>query len=248
MKPEHDGEAPITGFQLVVLLLSVAILVLLLADATLDLPPESSRLVNIADNVVCLFFIIDVVLRYRKTPNKKEFWKWGWIDVLASIPNAEFVRYGRLVRVLRLIQILRGVRSFQRVLYLIKEHKFRSGFGAIVTTFCLVITFSSISILTVETSPDSNIRTAQDAVWWSVVTVTTVGYGDSYPVTPEGRIIAALLMITGAGLFGTLSGVIASSLVGAPRRHQDERLHALSLQMSELQKTLDELRHKDRDK
>lgn len=61
-----------------------------------------------------------------------------------------------------------------------------------------------------ETAPESNIKTAEDAIWWAFVTITTVGYGDRFPVTTEGRIIAALLMTAGVGLFGTFTGFIAS--------------------------------------
>ncbi len=61
-----------------------------------------------------------------------------------------------------------------------------------------------------EGEPHSNIRTAEDAIWWSITTITTVGYGDKYPVTTEGRLIAALLMGAGVGLFGVLSGLLAS--------------------------------------
>ena len=55
----------------------------------------------------------------------------------------------------------------------------------------LLVIFSSIAILNVETAPESNIKTAEDAIWWAFVTITTVGYGDKFPVTTEGRIIAA---------------------------------------------------------
>jgi voltage-gated potassium channel len=73
-----------------------------------------------------------------------------------------------------------------------------------------MIIFGSIAILQVEHDPNSNIKTAEDAIWWAFVTITTVGYGDKYPVTTEGRIIAGFLMITGVGLFGTFTGFIAS--------------------------------------
>jgi len=74
--------------------------------------------------------------------------------------------------------------------------------------------FGSISILQFETAPESNIKTAEDAIWWAFVTITTVGYGDRYPVTTEGRIIAAFLMITGVALFGTFTGFIAAWFMG----------------------------------
>ena len=76
-----------------------------------------------------------------------------------------------------------------------------------------MVIFSSVAILQVEDDPNSNIKTAEDALWWAYVTITTVGYGDKYPVTTEGRIIAAFLMTMGVGLFGTFTGYVASWFV-----------------------------------
>ena len=77
----------------------------------------------------------------------------------------------------------------------------------------LLIIFSSISILCVEKSPASNIKTASDALWWSMETITTVGYGDKYPVTDLGRVIGTILMVSGVGLFGIYTAYIASLFV-----------------------------------
>lgn len=82
----------------------------------------------------------------------------------------------------------------------------------------LMIIFSSIAVLQVENDPNSNIKTAEDAIWWAYVTITTVGYGDKFPVTTEGRLIAALLMTVGVGLFGTFTAYLASWFVGETKK------------------------------
>lgn len=74
----------------------------------------------------------------------------------------------------------------------------------------MVVIFSSIAILEFETDVNSNIKTAEDAIWWSYVTITTVGYGDKFPITTEGRIIGAILMTTGVGIFGTFTALVSS--------------------------------------
>jgi voltage-gated potassium channel len=74
----------------------------------------------------------------------------------------------------------------------------------------LVVFTASIAILHLERRADANIVTAEVALWWSITTITTVGYGDHYPVTTEGRMVAVALMAVGVGLFGTLSGMAAS--------------------------------------
>jgi voltage-gated potassium channel len=88
-----------------------------------------------------------------------------------------------------------------------------AGYSIALTTI-LLVAFASVSILIFESGPDANIRTAEDAIWWSVSTITTVGYGDRFPVSVEGRVIAMVLMISGVGLFGALSGTVASLFIG----------------------------------
>jgi len=92
----------------------------------------------------------------------------------------------------------------------------RKANGAIASALIiaiLMLLFSSIAILQVETAENSNITTAEDALWWAFVTITTVGYGDKFPVTTEGRIIAMFLMTTGVGLFGIFTAYVASLFV-----------------------------------
>jgi voltage-gated potassium channel len=76
----------------------------------------------------------------------------------------------------------------------------------------IVVLFAgSAAVLHFESvAPNGNISTAHDALWWSITTITTVGYGDFFPVTTEGRVVAVLLMITGVGSFATLAGLLAS--------------------------------------
>jgi voltage-gated potassium channel len=86
---------------------------------------------------------------------------------------------------------------------------------AFFTQMALVV-FCSIAVLHFETEPESNIKTAEDAIWWAFATITTVGYGDRYPVTSEGRFVATILMCAGVGLFGTFSGFLAAWFIGTP--------------------------------
>jgi voltage-gated potassium channel len=86
----------------------------------------------------------------------------------------------------------------------------------------LLVIFSALAILQVETDPNSNIKTAEDAIWWSYVTVTTVGYGDKFPVTTEGRIIASVLMTAGVGLFGTFTAFVSSWFLAEKKEEEEE--------------------------
>lgn len=210
-------------FQFSLLVCSIVALAAIAADAFFRLPTEISRLLHWIDHAVCAAFFTDFVVRFRRAPSKAAFMKWGWIDLLASVPNVEFLRLGRFVRVLVLIRLLRGVGTMRRFLAMMDITRRRGGAITVVLAVFLLVSFASVGILSVERAKDSNIRTAGDAVWWSVTTMTTVGYGDRYPVTSEGRLVAMVLMFCGVGLFGALSGIIASNFLGQ-HDHEDEIL------------------------
>jgi voltage-gated potassium channel len=205
-------------FQFVIMVLSVFVLAILTVEllpaSWVPLPAEVRRLLNWIDNVVCMVFLADFIVRFRGAPSKMVFMRWGWIDLLASLPEIEMLRWGRvfrLFRLLRIVRTLRTMRDFLRVLY---ASRARGGVASVLVIVFLVLSLSSIGILLVETDARSNIHTAGDALWWAITTITTVGYGDLFPVTAPGRIIAAGLMITGVGMFGTFSGLIATFVLG----------------------------------
>lgn len=196
-----------------ILLLSIYVLIALLADTLLKLPPETSKLLNYIDNSICVIFLLDFVVRFKKAESKLAFMKWGWIDLIASIPTFDFMRSGRLLRVIRLIRLIRAFRSTRHIVQHVFKNKMQGTLTSVAIIAVLMVLFSSVAILQFETDPNSNIKTAEDAIWWSYVTITTVGYGDKYPVTTEGRVIAALLMTVGVGLFGTFTAFTSSWFV-----------------------------------
>ncbi len=98
------------------------------------------------------------------------------------------------------------------------QHRLQGGAASVAFTAFLLIAFSSVSILICECHGDANIKTAEDAVWWSVSTFTTVGYGDKYPVTSEGRVLGMILMVAGMGMFGGISGLATSLFLGGTDR------------------------------
>lgn len=201
-------------FQFSLLVLSVVALSAIAADSFFKLPVEVSRLLRWADNAACAAFFADFVVRFRRAESKAAFMKWGWIDLLACVPNVEILRLGRFVRVLRIIRLLRGIQTVHRFVTMMDITRRRGGTITVVLAVFVLVTCSSVGMLAVERTKDANIKTAGDAVWWSVTTMTTVGYGDRYPVTTPGRVIAMTLMFCGVGLFGALSGIIASNFLG----------------------------------
>lgn len=202
---------PVLGaLDLLVLALSVYVLIALAVDVFFNAPPEVSRVLAYVDNGICIFFLIEFFIRLYKAEKKLEFLKWGWIDLLSSIPNIDYLRAGRAFRLIRIIRILRAFRSARHIVNHMFMNKAQGTFSTVGVLALLLIIFSSISILQLETDPTSNIKTAEDAIWWSYVTITTVGYGDKFPVTTGGRVVGVILMTAGVGLFGTFTGFVSS--------------------------------------
>lgn len=200
----------LSPLNIIILFLSVYVLIALLIDTIFKLPSEISRLLQIIDVFVCCIFLLDFIIRFYRAEKKLEFMKWGWIDLVSSIPTIDFLRTGRALRLIRLLRIIKAFRSTKNLVNHMFKNKAEGTFTSVGVIALLLVIFSALAILQVEDDPNSNIKTAEDALWWAYVTITTVGYGDRFPVTTEGRLIASLLMTAGVGLFGTFAGYVSS--------------------------------------
>jgi voltage-gated potassium channel len=206
-------EEKFTLFQVVIVALSVYVLASLIVSTFFNLTPEIKQLLDYIDNSICIIFLVDFCIRFAKAENKLKFMKWGWIDLISSIPTLDMFRAGRLLRLVRILRILRAFRSTKVLVKFVFKKKTQGAFTTASIFAVLILIFSSIAILQVETTENGNIKSAEDALWWAFTTITTVGYGDKFPVTTEGRIIGVILMTAGVGLFGVFTGFIASWFV-----------------------------------
>ena len=207
---EDLAKKEISLFNIIILILSFYIILSLIFTTFFVLSMEIVILLNYVDNFICIIFLVDFGIRFKNANNKLVFMKWGWIDLVASIPFLDIFRAGRLLRLIRLLRIFRALKSTKSIFEHINRNKKQSALTSVALLSFVVVIFSSIAILEFETDVNSNIKTAEDAIWWSYVTITTVGYGDKYPITTEGRIIGAILMTTGVGIFGTFTALVSS--------------------------------------
>ena len=200
-------------YQLLMLFLCIYVIASMFCSVAFNIPVEIARLLQITDNLICVFFLIDFAVNLLSAKKKLQYLKWGWIDLISSIPSVNILRWGRLFRIIRLLRLFRGVRSAKELLSFMLKNKVKGVFGSVVLISIMMMALSSIAILQVENVAESNIKNAEDALWWSFVTITTVGYGDYYPVTLEGRIVGGFLMIVGVGLFGTFTATVSSYFI-----------------------------------
>jgi len=219
-KPIDDG---LSLINLLVLVLSFYVLGILIVDALIDLPQEVHKLIVYTDYIACSVFFLDFLIRFFRAESKLAYMKWGWIDLLASIPANGVFRLGGIARVVQIIRVIKAYRSISHIVENIFKNHMKGTFTFAVIVAFMLILFSSVLILEVETAPNSNIKTAEDALWWAYVTITTVGYGDLYPVTTEGRIVALVLMTAGVGLFGVFTGYLASWFVEPEKQQEEEK-------------------------
>lgn len=210
----RNKEEKIDFFGIFILILSIYVLSALLIDTLFVLDPEVSLVIKIVDDFVCGIFFIEFIIRFYQAESKWGFMRWGWIDLISSIPTFEYLRIGRIFRLIRLLRILRAVRSTKELVRHFKKNRVESAVTSMAILTVLLIVFSSISILKVEDVANGNIKTGGDALWWAFTTITTIGYGEVYPVTTLGRVIGGMLIVFGVGLFGTLSGLITSWFIG----------------------------------
>jgi voltage-gated potassium channel len=215
----------VTPFQILILVLSIYVVGALMADLLLDLPDDISTLLGYLDNIVWFFFFLDFWMRLQQAESKRQFMRWGWIDLLASIPAGGF-QAAKLFRVFQLLRVLRAIKSVRLIWRILFRNRAEGIVASAATATMLLVAFGALTMLLVEApNPQSSINTPEEALWWAFVTVTTVGYGDFYPVTTEGRIVAVLLMVSGVGLLGSFAAYIGSLFV-ADRSAEDNRRSA----------------------
>lgn len=244
MTPSSNSKMDRIGpFQFFTLILSIYVLIALFIESVFVLSSDIVEVLRFTDNIICLFFLTDFAIRLKKAESKRTFMRWGWIDLLSSIPLLDIFRYGRIVRVVRVLRILRAVRSTKEIIYHLFRNKTQGTFSLVSAVSILLVIFGAIAILQLEKGIDgSNIHNAHDALWWSFVTITTVGYGDFYPVTFEGRVVAAILMTAGVGLFGTFTGFVASWFLEEDEEKQDAHVVTnLRSEIGELNAKVDKL-------
>lgn len=185
--------------ELPLLILSFAMIPLLVGPVLWDMSASTDALSFTLDTFIWAVFAVDLGARVLVAPKRLAYVRQHWLEVLIVV-----IPFARPLRLVRLVvfgsRAFRGARRLAHVDFLL------------VYAIGLVVIAATI-LTSVEPGHDSSITSFPDALWWAVVTVTTVGYGDMVPVTTIGRAIAFVLMLGGVGLFGALTANLASILV-----------------------------------
>jgi voltage-gated potassium channel len=220
------------AYNIFILILTLFSLVIMVA-LFLPLNQATIELLQFYDSLICAFFLLDFFLTWRVAANKREFFfkQRAWMDLVGAIPSLGVVlpyRYFGLLRLLRLNRVNRiyqhlGVQRRGELLRDILKN--RSKYASFLIGLLAIIVLSSASVLVLQfesAARNALITTGWDAFWYAIVTITTVGYGDYYPVTTGGRITGIFIMMTGVGIIGALASLMASLLIGESHATSDE--------------------------
>ena len=228
---ETRSEWPLAGI--------AAVFLLAYALPILDqrLSPTARTACHVIDLIAWIMFAVDYVIRIGLAANRWHYWSRHLHDLaIIALPIL------RPLRLLRLVMLL-------RVLNRSATASLRGKIAIYVVGSSLLLIFcAALAVLDAERHhPGANIETFPDALWWAATTVTTVGYGDRYPTTGEGRFVAAGLMIGGIALLGVVTASIASWLIDGVRDADAASANATRADISALRTEVQELKALIRD-
>jgi voltage-gated potassium channel len=225
------------------LVLSLAILPLLIIPLVADLSPTAETTFFAIDWIIWAAFALEYGIRLYLAPAKRDFARHNIIDlVVVVVPFLRPLRVVRSARALRLLRAARGgvflLRGIDAVRDVLRRHKLH--YTLLIALVVVVI--SSLLVEEFERSlPDSNIKSLPDALWWAVTTITTVGYGDRYPVSAAGRGIAVVLMLIGVGIFGLLAASLASFFIERDLKPDERKEGESDTQLAEIAARLERI-------
>jgi len=228
------------GFILIITILALIVMVVHY------MPSSNATETNIAfmlDNLFSLVFLYDFFRRLSRANDRKEYFikRGGWLDLLGSFPAFPILRLLRIWRMWRIMLRVRGM-SLKEIWCRYWANKVESVFWSTALLTILVISVSSFLIVRLESSsPDAQITTSGDALWWAIVTVTTVGYGDLVPVTEDGRLLASVLITLGVALVSVLTSYFTTQLIARRDPQGDEDRDEIMAGIQNLNKRLERI-------
>jgi len=205
------------------IILAFAMIPLLLGPYIWDLSQDELNTFNRLDQIIWALFVINLIVKVLIAPRRLSFLKSNILEVIVVIPYLQPLRI-----VFFGTKAIWGMTKIARPDFLI------------VVSGGLVIISATI-VTSLERSSNPELGSFPDALWWAIVTITTVGYGNQEPVTFFGRIVAVILMITGVGFFGAIAANLAAFFV---RKDEDEKIDKLQRDINAINEKLDKLAKK----
>lgn len=209
-------------FDLVLLIIILASILLVMLESVKPIYENYSDILNISEWVITIFFSIEYIARIIsvKKPSRYIFSFYGIIDLLSTIPkylslfiigshSLVVLRALRLMRVFRILKLTRYIGESTNFVRALKKSRAKI---AVFLSFVLILCIILGTVMYLVESDESGFTSIPRSVYWAIVTLTTVGYGDIAPVTALGQFIASIIMIMGYGIIAVPTGIVSSEM------------------------------------
>lgn len=219
-------------FDLAIQALILVSLVTFSIETIPELSSETRYWLHVVEVFTVAVFTIEYALRFYVADNRLRFTFsfYGLIDLLAILPfyistgvDLRAIRVIRLFRIFRILKFLRYTRAINRLSRAAYEIREEMILYLLATSIFLFLASVGIYYFERDTQPEQ-FGSVFHCLWWSVITLTTVGYGDAYPLTLGGRIFTGVILLLGIGIIAVPTGLFASALTKTRRDAEDEDL------------------------
>ena len=201
------------AYQLFLLVLSIYVLVVVFLESFVIEDGETKQMLQYIDLAVCLVFLFDFFINLYLAPKKLSYLKWGWIDLIASIPMIDPLRWGRISRLIRILRFLRTIKSLKVLIYSIHSSKFQSfTFSVALVTF-VAFSVCATLLLEFESPANESLRTANDVLKWSFLNLMNAKISIVETKTQGGVIVTIILNKLGLLLFAYFNAIIVAWLI-----------------------------------
>jgi voltage-gated potassium channel len=216
-------------FVLVVQLLILLSLLTFSIDTLPNLSEQTRSVLNLLEVITVIIFTVEYLLRVAVAENRLRFIFsfFGLVDLAAILPfylttgldlrAIRSFRFLRLIRILKLFKYNKAIGRFKRALSIAKQELVLFGFVAVIMLY-----LSAVGIYYFENAAQPELfQSVFHCMWWAVTTLTTVGYGDAYPVTVGGKVFTCVVLMIGLGIVAIPTGILASALTQARDEETD---------------------------
>lgn len=200
-------------YQLFLLGLSIYVLTVLVVESFLIDDSEIRLVLQYIDLSICMVFLGDFFVNLYSAKSKLEYMKWGWIDLLASIPMVDPLRWGRVARIVRIFRFIRAIKSIKLLVQALHRSKIQS--LSLIVLFVVFLSYTTCSalILEFERGYGSSISTAGSALWWSFLNIMNAKLSVNDAKSSEGIVLTIILNKVGLLVFAYLNAVIIAWLI-----------------------------------
>ena len=245
---QQDVEKVGRYFEILVLFAAIMVIPIVLIEEFGD-SDQATQVATIGNWLIWVIFVTEYLVMVWIVPDRWQYTRKAWLDIaiiVLSFPPLptmlaalRLARLARLARVLRLLRLLKLAAALTRAGFAVRSLATKHGVGYLAVLSLLLTAGFGILFFLAEPNADH----PADGLWWAFVTLTTVGYGDIYPTTMLGRVLAVILMVIGIGFVATLTGAIAAHFI-----EEDEGAKLIA-EMQAIKRRLDRIEvHLDADR